>query len=183
MNDEFENFISCIYNISNFWRVSRFKLVFNQPSFKHIYYLLLLYQSLSNFAYNLLWTLWTIKCFYNESWQGFNFIFVHYCGKYATIVWKVTFLFILLCLHAPKYIIKKIIVQVHPKKSTSTQVIIYHNGEKKMVMVVVVFYTPSRPFKNHNSWTKFINCWPFVVHMDIVFKKNVPLILNFYRRI
>ncbi len=92
------------------------------------------------------------------------------------------YLFYYACM-PPKYIIKKIIVQVHPKKSTSTQVIIYHNGEKKMVMVVVVFYTPSRPFKNHNSWTKFINCWPFVVHMDIVFKKNVPLILNFYRRI
>jgi hypothetical protein len=54
MNDEFGNFISCICNLSKFWLVSRLKLVFNQPSFKHIYYLFLLYQSFSNFAYSLL---------------------------------------------------------------------------------------------------------------------------------
>ncbi len=53
MNDEFGNFISRNYNLSKFWWVSRFKLGFNQPSFRHIYYLLLLYQSLSNFAYSL----------------------------------------------------------------------------------------------------------------------------------
>jgi hypothetical protein len=39
MNDEFGNFISCNYNLSKFWWVSRLKLVLNQPSFKHIYYL------------------------------------------------------------------------------------------------------------------------------------------------
>jgi hypothetical protein len=49
---------------------------------------------------------------------------------------------------SPQYIIKNIILQVHLKKQTSTEVIIYHIMKfLKMVMVEVVSYTPSRSLK------------------------------------